>query len=167
VRVGQGLDVTLDALPGRTFEGRVFAINPLVDAAGRSLVIRAQVQNPDAALRPGMFARVRLITKETKDALVVPEQALVPQGQDQYVFRVADGKAQRVKVEVGQRGDGRVEILSGVAPDDMVVTAGQLKIREGTPVQVAGVGAASAKSDAGATAPAAAKAEPPVPPPKS
>ena len=169
VRVGQGLDVTLDALPGRTFEGRVFAINPLVDAAGRSLVIRAQVQNPDAALRPGMFARVRLITKETKDALVVPEQALVPQGQDQYVFRVADGKAQRVKVEVGQRSDGRVEILSGVAPDDIVVTAGQLKIREGTPVQVAGaaVGAASAKSDAGATAPAAAKAEPPVPPPKS
>jgi membrane fusion protein (multidrug efflux system) len=170
VRVGQLLDVTLDALPGRTFEGRVFAINPLVDAAGRSLVIRAQVQNPDAALRPGMFARVRLITKEMKEALVLPEQALVPQGQEQYVFRVVDGKAQRVKVEVGQRGDGRVEILGGVTSDDTVVTAGQLKIRDGTPVQVAGnggAGAASAKGGAGGAAPAAAKSETSPAAPKS
>jgi membrane fusion protein, multidrug efflux system len=170
VRVGQPLDLTLDALPGRSFEGRVFAINPLLDAAGRSLVIRAQVQNPDAALRPGMFARVRLITKEMKEALVLPEQALVPQGQEQYVFRVVDGKAQRAKVEVGQRGDGRVEVLAGVSPDDTVVTAGQLKIRDGTPVQVAGnegAGAASAKGGAGGAAPAAAKSETAPPAPKS
>jgi membrane fusion protein, multidrug efflux system len=169
VRVGQVLEVTLDALPGRTFEGRVFAINPLVDAAGRSLVIRAQVQNPDASLRPGMFARVRLITREMKDALVLPEQALVPQGQEQYVFRIVDGKVQRAKVEVGQRSDGRVEIVSGVAPDDVVVTAGQLKIRDGTLVQVAGDAAAgaSAKVDAGSSAPAAAKSESPAATPKS
>jgi membrane fusion protein (multidrug efflux system) len=172
VSVGQALDLSLDALPGRTFEGRVYAINPLLDAAGRSLVIRAQVQNPDAALRPGMFARVRLLGKEMKDVLVVPEQALVPQGQEQYVFRIVDGKAQRARVEVGQRGEGRVEILSGVSADDTVVTAGQLKIREGTPVQVAGgaVAGASAKSGAEAAAPAApaaAKSEAPAAPPKS
>ena len=75
----------------------MFAINPLVDAGGRAIVIRAQVRNADTALRPGMFARVRLITKDERDTLVVPEQALVPQGEDQYVFKVADGKVTRAE----------------------------------------------------------------------
>ena len=116
VQVGQTLEVALDALPGKTYEGKVSAINPLVDAAGRAIVIRAHVRNADTALRPGMFARVRLLTKDALDAIVLPEQALVPQGEEQYVFRVVDGKAVRTKVEVGQRRDGRVEILKGVAP---------------------------------------------------
>ena len=64
-----------------------------------------------------MFARVRLLTKDERDALVLPEQALVPQGEEQYVFRVIDGKAARTKVEVGQRRDGRVEVVKGVAPE--------------------------------------------------
>ena len=138
VRVGQPLEVTLDAVAGRVYNGRVYAINPLVDAAGRSIVIRAQVANTDTRLRPGMFARVRLITEERADALVVPEQALVPQGTEQFVFRVADGKAQRARVEIGQRGDGKVEIRQGVGADDTVVVAGQLKLRDGVPVTIAG-----------------------------
>ncbi|MBK7794044.1 MAG: efflux RND transporter periplasmic adaptor subunit [Betaproteobacteria bacterium] len=138
VSVGQTLQVTLDALPGKTYEGKVFAINPLVDAAGRAIVIRAQVRNTDTALRPGMFARVRLFTRTPQEALVLPEQALVPQGEDQYVFRVVDGKAVRVKVGVGQRRDGMVEIVDGVVAGDLVVSAGQLKLRDGTPVSVAG-----------------------------
>ena len=64
VQPGQSLTITLDAMPGKTFDGKVVAVNPLVDAAGRSIVIRAQVRNQDTTLRPGMFARVRLITKE-------------------------------------------------------------------------------------------------------
>jgi len=106
VKVGQPLSVTLDAMAGRTFEGRVFAVNPLLDAAGRAVVIRAQVRNADTSLRPGMFTRVRLVTKDVQNALVVPEQSLVPQGEEQYVFKVVDGKAVRSKVEVGQRRDG-------------------------------------------------------------
>jgi membrane fusion protein (multidrug efflux system) len=154
VAVGQTLKVTLDALPGKTYEGKVFAINPLVDAAGRAMVIRAQVKNTDTALRPGMFARVRLITQATDDALVLPEQALVPQGDDQYVFRVVDGKANRVKVVTGQRRDGMVEIVEGVAAGDLVVNAGQLKLRDGSPVSIAGAGkpgggAAPAKAEGG------------------
>jgi membrane fusion protein (multidrug efflux system) len=137
VQVGQSLQVQLDALPGKTFEGKVFAVNPLIDAAGRAVVIRAMVRNPDTSLRPGMFARVRLITRDAQDALVLPEQALVPQGDQQFVFRIQDGKAVRTKVEVGQRRDAKVEILSGVAKDDLVVTAGQLKLRDGAPVSVA------------------------------
>ena len=134
VQVGQKLEVTLDALPGRKYEGMVSAINPLVDAAGRAIVIRAQVRNADTALRPGMFARVRLLTKDERDALVLPEQALVPQGEEQYVFRVIEGKAARTKVELGQRRDGRVEVVKGIAPGETIVTAGQLKLRDGTPV---------------------------------
>ena len=136
IEVGQTLHVSLDALPGKTFEGKVFAVNPLVDAAGRAIVIRALVRNSDTSLRPGMFARVRLITRNLQDALTIPEQAIVPQGDDQYVFKVTDGRAMRVKVEVGQRRDGKVEIVKGLEPTDMVVTAGHLKIRDGVPVTI-------------------------------
>jgi membrane fusion protein (multidrug efflux system) len=139
VQVGQPLQVQLDALPGKTFEGKVFAVNPLIDAAGRAVVIRAMVRNPDTSLRPGMFARVRLITRDAQDALVLPEQALVPQGDQQFVYRIVDGKAIRIRVEVGQRRDAKVEILNGVAKDDLIVTAGQLKLRDGAPVSVADV----------------------------
>ena len=150
VKVGQPLQVQLDALPGRTFEGKVFAVNPLIDAAGRSVVIRAMVRNPDTSLRPGMFARVRLITRDAQDALVLPEQALVPQGDQQFVFRVVDGKAVRAKVEVGQRKDSKVEILNGLDKDDVVVTAGQLKLRDGAPVSIAGAEPATGGSTAAA-----------------
>ena len=137
VQPGQSLTIALDAIPGKTFDGKVVAVNPLVDAAGRAIVIRAQVRNQDTVLRPGMFARVRLITKEQAEAMVVPEQALVPQGTEQYVFKIVDDKAARVKVETGQRRDGKVEVIAGLVPGDLIVTAGQLKIRDGSPVTVA------------------------------
>jgi membrane fusion protein, multidrug efflux system len=166
VQVGQSLQVQLDALPGKTFEGKVFAVNPLIDAAGRAVVIRAMVRNPDTSLRPGMFARVRLITREAQEALVLPEQALVPQGDQQFVYRVVDGKAVRTKVEVGQRRDAKVEILNGVDKGDVVVTAGQLKLRDGAPVSVAAAAvAAPAAAAPTAAAPAAATASPKRPPP--
>lgn len=168
VQVGQTLQVTLDALPGRTYDGKVFAINPLVDAAGRAIVVRAQVKNADTALRPGMFARVRLLTKQEVDALVLPEQALVPQGEDQYVFRVVDGKAVRTKVEVGQRRDGRVEVVKGIAPGDTIVIAGQIKIRDGTAVTTAAADKPAGKvasPNAAPLVPTPAKADSAVPPP--
>src|SRR5438105_1586659 len=155
VQVGQTLHVSLDALPGKTFEGKVFALNPLVDPAGRAIVIRALVRNSDTSLRPGMFARVRLITRNLQDALAIPEQAIVPQGDDQYVFKVSDGRAIRVKVEVGQRRDGKVEIVKGLEPTDMVITAGHLKIRDGVPVTISnGPGATLATTMPATAAPA-------------
>ncbi len=137
VNSGQLLQIQLDALPGKTYKGKVLAINPLIDANGRSIVIRAQVPNRDGRLRPGMFARVRLFTSESRDSLMVPEESLFPVGDDKYVYKVVDGKATRQKVEIGQRGEGRIEILGGLSPDDIVVTAGALKLREGAPVTVA------------------------------
>ena len=140
VQVKQSVEVTLDALPGKTYEGKVFALDPLVDAAGRAIVIRAQVRNQDTTMRPGMFARVTLITSQDRNALVLPEEALVPQGTEQFVFRVEDAKAVRVKVETGQRRDGKVEVLSGLERGDVVVTAGQFKLRDGTLVRATGTG---------------------------
>jgi membrane fusion protein (multidrug efflux system) len=149
VQTGQTLSISLDALPGKSFEGKVFALNPLLDSAGRSLVIRAVVSNPDRSLRPGMFARVKLITRDERDALVIPEQAIVPQGDEQYVYRIVDGRATRVKVAIGQRRDAKVEVLNGLAPNDVVVTAGQLKLRDGMPVTfVNGPAAASVAGQA-------------------
>lgn len=161
VRVGQAVEVTLDALPGKTYEGRVFALDPLVDAAGRAVVIRAQVRNQDTTMRPGMFARVTLITQARREGLVLPEEALVPQGTEQFVFRVVDSRVARVKVQTGIRRDGRVEILTGLDKDDVVVTAGQLKVREGSLVRAAGAGAGANGNPAGVeptqTSPAAAQ----------
>ena len=137
VNVGQTLQLTLDAMPGKTYEGKLFAINPLIDAAGRAVVIRAQVRNQDTALRPGMFARVRLFTRDLQETLVVPEQAIVPQGDEWFVYRVVDGKAQRAKVDVGVRRDGKAQIVKGLEDGDVVITAGQLKVRDGVPVQIA------------------------------
>jgi membrane fusion protein, multidrug efflux system len=124
-----------------------------VDAAGRAIVIRAQVRNQDTTMRPGMFARVTLITRDQKEALVLPEEALVPQGTEQFVFRVRDSRASRVKVETGTRRDGKVEILAGLNKNDVVVTAGQLKLRDGTLVQVAGGGNGAAAGLEQSTAP--------------
>jgi membrane fusion protein, multidrug efflux system len=137
VAVGQALQIGLDAFANQSFSGQVLAINPLVDTNGRSLVIRAQVRNPGNHLRPGMFARVRLLVGGVQDSLVIPEQALVPVGDDLYVFKVVDGKAQRVKVEIGQRRDAMVEVVKGLGKSDVVVTAGQQKIRDGASVKVA------------------------------
>jgi membrane fusion protein, multidrug efflux system len=136
VQTGQALSISLDSFPGKLYQGRVIAVNPLLDAAGRSVVIRAQVGNTDARLRPGMFARVRLVTRDVQDAMAIPEQAIVPEGDEQYVFRVMDGKAVRTKVETGQRRDAKVEIVKGLGIDDVVVVAGQIKLRDGSPVNI-------------------------------
>ena len=137
VKDGQTLQVTLDALPDKVYDGRVYAINPLLDANGRALVIRAQVHNKDGSLRPGMFARVRLFTSGIQDTLVVPEESLFPVGDDKYVYKVVDGKATRQKIQIGARREGRVEVVNGLTAEDVVVTAGVIKLREGVAVRVA------------------------------
>jgi membrane fusion protein, multidrug efflux system len=134
---GQALQITLDAFPNRTFTGRVLAINPLIDANGRSIVVRAVVNNNDARLRPGMFARVRLITNNRADGMTIPEQALIPVGDDVFVFRVVDGRALRTKIEIGQRDAGIVEVARGLDKADTVIIAGQTKVRDGGAVRLA------------------------------
>jgi len=136
VRVGQEIGVTADAFPGRTFPGKVYAIDPLIDEMGRAVVVRALIDNSDEVMRPGVFARVTLTLSVRDNALFLPEQALMPVGERHSVFKVVDGKAQMAVVEIGRRQNGEVEVIRGLSPDDTVVSAGQIKLRNGTPVQV-------------------------------
>ncbi len=137
---GQKLQITLDALPKQSFSGAVVAISPQLDAAGRAVLLRAQLTNKDGNLKPGMFARVRLLLSENADAITIPEQSLAPQGDEQFVFRVVEGRAARTKVEIGQRRDGRVEIVSGLDKADRVVAAGWQRIRDGSAVRPVSAG---------------------------
>lgn len=140
-------DLQLDALPGQRFKARIEAIDPLLDVNGRSVAVRAVLANAgpgkEVPLRPGMFARVTVVFSVNEQALVVPEEAIVPQGGRQFVVRVvkaAEGGAltsKRQAVQLGLRRDGQVELLSGVAAGDTVVVAGQQRLQaDGTPVKV-------------------------------
>ena len=137
VQQGQALELATDVLPDETFAARVDAIDPLVDAQGRAVRLRASLANPAGRLRPGVFVRVRLVLAERPNVLVVPEAALVAApGNVQFVYQVLEGKAQRVDVTTGMRRDAVVEIVSGLAQGAQVVSAGQLKLRDGAPVLV-------------------------------
>jgi len=142
VRPGQLLEVATDALPGRSFEARIEAINPLVDTAGRAVSCRAHLSNADGRLRPGMFVRVRLIFERRGNVLMVPEQAIVPDMKAPFVYRVQDGKAVRAPVKTGLRRNAQVEIVDGLRSGDEIVVAGQMKLRDGAPVKAASAGAA-------------------------
>lgn len=137
IKVGQNVDVTADALPGERYSGLIEAINPRIDANGRSLELRARLQNPDGKLRPGMFVRVRVIVGQRNDALLVPEEAIVPQGSEFFVYKVVGDSARRVPVKIGVRRDARVEIVEGLVAGDRVVTAGMRLSRDGQPVTIA------------------------------
>lgn len=135
LRTGQKISITVDALPGEAFTGEIYAIHPIVDENGRALRLRARVPNPEERLYPGLFARVRIIVEQRPNAMLVPEAALFPRDRKTFVYRVVDGKADLVEVTVGRRSAGQAEILSGLEPGTVVVTAGQQQIRQGTPVE--------------------------------
>jgi membrane fusion protein (multidrug efflux system) len=160
VQRGQTARVELDALPGRKYAAVIQAIDPLVDANGRSIGLRGCIDNRRLELRPGMFARITAVFGERDNARVVPEEAIVPQGGRQYVIRLVDGPdndtkiAQRVEVKVGVRQPGRVEITEGLQAGDIVVTAGQQRVqKDGMPVRVVDNRGAAAARPAGTAAP--------------
>ncbi len=134
VQVGQDVAITTDAYGEKSFVGQVYAINPLVDAKSRSLMVRGKIDNSEGLLRPGQFAQVKLVTSSKEAAVFIPEQALIPQPATQLVFKVVDGKAEMVPVQTGQRRKGWVEIVSGLTVGDVVITGGHQKIGPGSPV---------------------------------
>jgi len=136
IKVGQTVIVNLDALPGRRFEARIYTIDPLLDVNGRALNVRATLPNPDLLLRPGLFARVIVQVDQSRRVVMVPEAAIVPRGQDHLVFRVVEGRAVEVVATLGARRDGQVEILQGLVAGDIVVIAGQSRLRDGVAVEV-------------------------------
>jgi membrane fusion protein (multidrug efflux system) len=132
--VGQKVLFGVDAFRDEQFTATVVAISPSVDLGGRSVALRARFDNPEGKLRPGMSARVRIELDSNGKALLVPEQAIVPMGEQKNVYTVVAGKAKLVPVTIGMRLPGQVEITSGVKEGDEVITAGIQKIGDGAPV---------------------------------
>lgn len=172
VKKGQIAMLDLDAVPGRRFSAVVQAIDPQIDVNGRSVAVRACVDNRHLQLRPGMFARVNAVFGERDQARVIPEEALVPQGNRQFVIKLKPGAdketmvAQRVDVKLGIRKPGRVEILEGLEVGDLVVIAGQQRVqKDGMAVRLAEFGQApTGKGTAAAPAPPASAARASAPP---
>jgi membrane fusion protein (multidrug efflux system) len=143
VRAGQKAQLTVDALPGRPFSAIVQAVDPLIEANGRSVGVRGCIDNRQQQLRPGMFARVNAVFGSRDNALVIPEEAIIPQGGRTFVVKVVQGDkpdvrvSERVAVKVGLRQPGKVEIVEGLAAGDTVVTAGHQRLqKDGTAVRV-------------------------------
>ncbi len=129
LKVGQVVQIDVDALPGTRLPGVVQAVDAQADANGRALLVRAKVSRTVPGLRSGLFVRVALELGRRDGALWVPEEALVPQGGKLFVFRVVNGEAMRVPVVVGARKPGQAEITQGLQAGDQVVSAGQQRLR--------------------------------------
>lgn len=132
--VGQQVTFRVAAVANREFTGTVDFVDPIVRLPGRTIIVKARVRNRQRSLKPGMFIEARLTTDVRPDAVVVPEDAILPlQGAD-YVWVVQDGQATRRQVSLGVRTTGFVEIRSGVEAGEQVVVGGLERLREGAPV---------------------------------
>lgn len=142
---GQAVTARTNAWPGRTFTGKVLSVDSRVDQATRAVTVRAVVPNREALLKPGMFLTVS-VAQDRRPALVIPEEALVPEQARQFVYVMQGTSVAKREVKLGRREPGFVEIADGLGAGDMVVIEGTLKLRDGSPVKdisaVAGVAAA-------------------------
>ncbi len=136
VKVGLPVEVAVDELPGRLFQGKVTRFAYALDEASKTMLAEAEIPNASGELRPGMYARARIGIERRTEALLVPAAAVIAgKGQDS-VLTVADGKAKRVPVKTGFRDESSVEILDGLAPDQTVIIAGPNPPADGQPVRV-------------------------------
>jgi membrane fusion protein, multidrug efflux system len=127
---GLGISARSVAFEGRAFDGEVRTIDTRVDPVTRAVTIRADLPNEDGLLKPGMFLTVRL-AGQSRPRVIIPEAALVPEGDRQNVYLVRDGRAWRTAVTVGRRLRGEVEILEGVQAGDTVIVEGTQKVANG------------------------------------
>jgi len=148
---GQIVKFNVAALPGRTFAGVVDFVDPVVQLPGRTVLVKARVPNESRELRPGMFIEAHLVTAVRPNAVIVPEDAVVPVQGATFVYLVVDAKAARRAVELGVRTPGFVEVTRGVKPGDQVVVGGLEMLADGMPVMARvvqrGPGAATLGTD--------------------
>jgi membrane fusion protein, multidrug efflux system len=136
LETGMGIVARSVAFEGREFGGQVTTINTRVDPVTRAITIRADLPNDDGLLKPGMFLTVRL-AGQSRLRVVIPEAALVPEGDRQFVYTVRDDRAWRTDVVVGRRMRGEVEILEGVRAGDLIVVEGTQRVAHGGRVTAA------------------------------
>jgi membrane fusion protein (multidrug efflux system) len=136
VKTGLQIAAQSPAYPGATFAGRVASVDSRVDPQTRSVTVRALVPNVDGRLKPGMFLNVRM-SRGTADGLVVPEEALLPEQGNVFVFVVKDGRVSKRAIKTGQRRVGDVQVIDGLVAGELVVVEGTQKLRDGAAVSVA------------------------------
>jgi len=139
LRPGLPIRAETNAYPDRTFDGTVASIDTRVDPVSRAFGVRAIVPNDDGLLKPGMFLTVRIV-ESSKEAIVVPEQALVPEEGRQFVYVIIGGKAEKREIRIGRRRPGEVEVLEGLAANELIVSEGADKLRPGATVQAVAAG---------------------------
>lgn len=130
-RIGQTVEVSIDALPGRKFTGTLRKILPTADEKSRQFTIRIQVDNRTGDLRPGMFARGDIEVAKHDNTVIIPKDALIANGEGQAVYKVVNSEAKFEPVTIGFETRQEAEILSGVAPSDKLVVVGQDKLSDG------------------------------------
>lgn len=134
--LGQTVRLTVDAYPGRTFEGEITALSPRVNDATRNLDLRATLRNPGEALRPGMFARAEVVLPASERALVIPSAAVVYNPYGETVYVIAEGAVQQRFIKTGASRGDLTQVHSGLKVGDQIVTSGQLKLRNGSAVKI-------------------------------
>lgn len=135
LKSGLPIEAKSSAYPNATFKGRVDSVDTRIDPTTRSVVVRALMNNRDSRLRPGMFMTLRLMRSEGK-ALMLPENAVVPENSSHFVFVVEQGRARKREVTLGRRRPGEVELLDGLTPEDVVIVDGTLNVHDGSSVVV-------------------------------
>jgi len=136
LKVGQPVLVSVDSYPGQTFAGQVTFIAPSIDKLTRTVSVQATVPNEEGTLSPGMFVHISQIISEQRETIVIPEQAIIASLQGYSLFKVVAGKAQSIKVTVGERYNGMLEIKQGLEIGDVIVIAGQQKLDDGVAVNI-------------------------------
>jgi membrane fusion protein (multidrug efflux system) len=132
---GKPVRATGVAFPGQAFDGRIEEVDSRIDPVSRSFRARAVIPNPDGVLPAGMFMSLDITLSET-EFVVVPEEAIVFQAAETYVYVVTDGTARRVPIRTGQRRDGVVAVVEGLVQGDIVIIRGLHRVRDGGPVEV-------------------------------
>lgn len=134
IAVGNAISLRSDAYPDKSFSGTVYGIDSKINPNNRTVLVRAKVPNPDGKLLPGVFAEVDLAFAAQKPVLPILQTAIVYEAGDTYVYKIIDEKAVKTKIALGARDQQNVIVLDGVKADDVIVTAGQLKLSDGMPV---------------------------------
>ena len=134
-RIKVGSQITFNIAGGdRKFTGEIYAIDPRIDSATRTLVLRAECSNADGRLLPGAFANIELSLEQIKDAMLIPSEAVVPGLDEKNVFIIKNGKAERRAVQTGTRTSSTIHVLAGLAPGDVVITSGLQQMSPGLAV---------------------------------
>ncbi len=136
IRLGARAEIELAALPGKTVSGRVVSVNPTIDAERRTCRVLVEIENPDRAVRPGMFADVRVEAARYKDRLLVPRESLLTRNDRKVVFVYEGGRAKWRYVETGEETDDMVEVREGLAARDTLITAGHFNLTHNAQVIV-------------------------------